>query len=153
MFELDKNEVIKVLTRNAIKCLVCNTVLESKHRHHYNQCQCRNECAVDGGLDYQEKNHQKKELNKIIQDIKQRTQSLKDKRKNVKYKLDILYKHVEPTCKYGTNYLEYLDTLSEFDRMYIEGFNLVNEISDLTKEINRVGNAILYLRGDKWRLL
>lgn len=53
MFELDKNEVIKVLTRNAVKCLVCNTVLESKHRHHYNQCQCRNECAVDGGLDYQ----------------------------------------------------------------------------------------------------
>ena len=29
MFELDKDEVIKVLTRNAIKCLVCNTVLES----------------------------------------------------------------------------------------------------------------------------
>ena len=53
MFELDKNEVIKVLTRNAIKCLVCNTVLESKYRHHYNQCQCRNEAAVDGGLDYQ----------------------------------------------------------------------------------------------------
>lgn len=53
MFELDKNEVIKVLTRNAVKCLVCNTVLESKHRHHYNQCQCRNECAVDGGLVYQ----------------------------------------------------------------------------------------------------
>ena len=53
MFELDKDEVIKVLTRNAIKCLVCNTVLESKHRHHYNQCQCRNEAATDGGLIYQ----------------------------------------------------------------------------------------------------
>jgi len=52
MFELDENEVIKVLTRNAVKCLVCNTVLESKHRHHYNQCQCRNEVVVDGGLDY-----------------------------------------------------------------------------------------------------
>ena len=35
MFELDKNEVIKVLTRNAIKCLVCNAVLESKHQHHF----------------------------------------------------------------------------------------------------------------------
>ena len=46
-------EVIKVLTRNAIKCLVCNTVLESKHRHHYNQCQCSNEAATDGGLIYQ----------------------------------------------------------------------------------------------------
>ena len=53
MFELDENEVIKVLTRNAIKCLVCNTVLESKHQHHYVQCQCSNEAATDGGLSYQ----------------------------------------------------------------------------------------------------
>ena len=53
MFELDENEVIKVLTRNAIKCLMCNTVLESKHQHHYVQCKCSNEAATDGGLDYQ----------------------------------------------------------------------------------------------------
>ena len=58
----------------------------------------------------------------------------------------------KPTCRYGVNYLEYLNTLREFDRMYIEGINLVNEISDLTKEIDRVGNIILYLRGDKWRV-
>ena len=101
---------------------------------------------------YQEKNHQKKDLNKIIQEIKQKTQSLKDNRKNVKYKFKILHNNVKPTCRYGVNYLEYLNTLSEFDRMYIEGINLVNEISDLTKEINRVGNVILYLRGDKWRV-
>ena len=90
--------------------------------------------------------------NNIIQEIKQKTQSLKDKRKNAKYKLNIINNNVIPTCKYGVNYLEYLDTLSEFDRMYIEGINLVNDISDLTKEINRVGNVILYLRGDKWRV-
>ena len=101
---------------------------------------------------YQEKNHQKKELNKIIQEIKHKTQSLKDKRKNTKYKLNILNNNVIPTCKCGVNYLEYLNTLSEFDRMYIEGFNLENEISGLTKEIYRVGNVILYLRGDKWRV-
>ena len=53
MFELDENEVIKVLTRNAVKCLVCNSVLESKHRHNYVQCRCSNEAAVDGGLVYQ----------------------------------------------------------------------------------------------------
>ena len=41
---------------------------------------------------------------------------------------------------------------SEVHRKYIEGINLVNEISDLTKEIDRVGNVILYLRGDKWRI-
>lgn len=52
MFELDKNEVIKVLTRNAVKCLVCNTVLESKHRHHFLECGCKNQTFNDGGLSY-----------------------------------------------------------------------------------------------------
>ena len=52
MFELDENEVIKVLTRNAIKCLVCNTVLESKHQHHFVECSCPNQSFVDGGLLY-----------------------------------------------------------------------------------------------------
>lgn len=101
---------------------------------------------------YQEKNRQKKDLNKIIQEIKQKTQSLKDKRKNARHKFEILHKTVEPTCKYGVNYLEYLNTLSEFDCVYIESINLHNEISDLTKEIDRAGNVILYLRGDKWRV-
>ena len=48
----NNHEVIKVLTRNAIKCLVCNTVLESKHQHNYVQCSCPNEAATDGGLIY-----------------------------------------------------------------------------------------------------
>ena len=52
MFELDKDEVIKVLTRNAVKCLVCNTVLDSKHQHHFVECGCRNQSFVDGGLMY-----------------------------------------------------------------------------------------------------
>lgn len=52
MFQLDENEVIKVLTRNAIKCLVCNTVLESKHRHNFVECGCENQTFVDGGLSY-----------------------------------------------------------------------------------------------------
>ena len=43
----------KVLTKNAIKCLVCNTILESKHRHDYVKCHCPNETACDGGLEYQ----------------------------------------------------------------------------------------------------
>lgn len=113
-----------------------------------NQLKKINESNPEDALE----NHQNKGLNNIIQDIKQKTQYLKDKRKNAKYKLNVLYRNVEPTCNYGVNYLQYLNTLSEFDRMYIEGINLVNEISDLTKEINRVGNVILYLRGDKWRV-
>ena len=52
MFELDKNEVIKVLTRNAVKCLVCNTILESKHQHHFLECGCKNQTFNDGGLSY-----------------------------------------------------------------------------------------------------
>ena len=49
-YELDDNEVIKVLTRNAVKCLVCNTVLESKHQHHFLECGCKNQTFNDGGL-------------------------------------------------------------------------------------------------------
>lgn len=113
-----------------------------------NQLKKINESSPENVL---EDNH-KKNLNKIIQEIKQKTQSLKDKRKNVRYKLNILYRNVDPTCEYGVNYLEYLNTLSEFDCVYIEGINLVNQISDLTKEIGRVGSVILYLRGDKWRV-
>lgn len=43
---------ITVLTKNSIKCLQCNTVLESKHRHDYVACQCSNQAFVDGGLSY-----------------------------------------------------------------------------------------------------
>ena len=45
-------ETIEVLTRNAIKCLQCNTVLESKYRHDFQSCQCSNQAFVDGGLSY-----------------------------------------------------------------------------------------------------
>lgn len=48
-----ENKIIKVLKRNAVKCLVCNTILESKNRHHYVQCSCSNKTACDGGLVYQ----------------------------------------------------------------------------------------------------
>ena len=48
-----ENKTKMVLTRNAVKCLVCNSVLESRHRHDYAQCSCPNEVATDGGLNYQ----------------------------------------------------------------------------------------------------
>ena len=44
---------ITVLTKNSIKCLVCNTILESKYRHDFSSCSCDNEARVDGGLVYQ----------------------------------------------------------------------------------------------------
>ena len=47
------NKLIKVLTKNSVKCLMCNTILESKHRHDFVMCPCPNETACDGGLEYQ----------------------------------------------------------------------------------------------------
>ena len=47
------NKLIKVLTKNSVKCLLCNTILESKHRHDFVMCPCPNHTACDGGLEYQ----------------------------------------------------------------------------------------------------
>ena len=47
------NKLIKVLSKNSVKCLLCNTILESKYRHNYVQCSCPNQTFTDGGLDYQ----------------------------------------------------------------------------------------------------
>lgn len=47
------DNTIKVLTKNSVKCLECNTILESKYRHNYVKCHCPNETACDGGLEYQ----------------------------------------------------------------------------------------------------
>lgn len=38
---------------NKVKCLVCNTVLESLFRHDFKQCSCPNQTFTDGGNDYQ----------------------------------------------------------------------------------------------------
>ena len=46
------NKPIKVLTKNSVKCLVCNTILESKHRHDFVMCSCPNQTFNDGGLSY-----------------------------------------------------------------------------------------------------
>ena len=47
-----KDTTVKVLVRNAVKCLSCNTVLESKYRHDFQCCRCDNQTFVDGGKDY-----------------------------------------------------------------------------------------------------
>lgn len=50
---LEGLETVTILTRNAIKCLECNTVLESKYRHDFTCCRCPNQASTDGGLVYQ----------------------------------------------------------------------------------------------------
>lgn len=42
---------MKKIIRNALKCLKCGDVIESKDRHDYVTCSCGN-VSVDGGLDY-----------------------------------------------------------------------------------------------------
>lgn len=37
---------------NKIKCLECNTELESKYRHDFQSCDCPNQAFTDGGNDY-----------------------------------------------------------------------------------------------------
>lgn len=42
----------KRLTKNAARCTVCKTVIQSKHRHDWVSCKC-GKIFVDGGLAYQ----------------------------------------------------------------------------------------------------
>ena len=46
------DETVTVLIRNAVKCLSCNTELESKYRHDFQCCGCDNQTSVDGGRVY-----------------------------------------------------------------------------------------------------
>lgn len=39
------------LLRNSAKCLLCDTEIESTHRHDFRSCPCNN-VSVDGGHDY-----------------------------------------------------------------------------------------------------
>lgn len=39
------------IIRNAIKCLECGSVIESRHRHDFKTCAC-GACFVDGGKAY-----------------------------------------------------------------------------------------------------
>ena len=62
-FDFDSKDLIKVLVLNSVRCLVCNTVLESKHQHHFVECGCKNQTFNDGGLAYNRAGG--KDLNKI----------------------------------------------------------------------------------------
>ena len=50
--DIGNDETVTVLIRNAVRCLSCNTELESKHRHDFQCCGCENQSFVDGGKDY-----------------------------------------------------------------------------------------------------
>lgn len=48
---------------SAVKCLVCDKVIESQSVHDYKKCGCENETMIDGGLDYVR--YGGKDMNKI----------------------------------------------------------------------------------------
>ena len=52
-WELKEKGLVKVLTLNSVRCLVCNEVLVSKSQHNYVQCNCENQTMTDGGNLYQ----------------------------------------------------------------------------------------------------
>lgn len=39
------------IIRNALKCMMCDTVIESLHVHDFKYCKCGN-AFIDGGLSY-----------------------------------------------------------------------------------------------------
>ena len=43
---------MRQIVYNSVKCLECNEVLVSRHRHDYVTCSCPNNAMVDGGNDY-----------------------------------------------------------------------------------------------------
>ena len=44
---------MKQIVYNSVKCLECNKVLVSRHRHDYVTCGCPNDAMVDGGNEYE----------------------------------------------------------------------------------------------------
>jgi hypothetical protein len=44
---------MRQIVYNSIKCLECNEVLVSRHRHDYVTCDCPNNAMVDGGNEYE----------------------------------------------------------------------------------------------------
>ena len=42
---------MKTIKRNALKCLKCGDIIESKHRHDFVECSCGS-IFVDGGREY-----------------------------------------------------------------------------------------------------
>jgi len=46
-----KSSIVKHRYRKAIKCKSCKDIIFSAHRHHYNECNCKN-VAIDGGDSY-----------------------------------------------------------------------------------------------------
>jgi len=52
MKPLNQNKMRQIVY-NSVKCLECNKVLVSRHRHDYVTCGCPNDAMADGGNEYE----------------------------------------------------------------------------------------------------
>lgn len=71
----------KKIVRNALRCLTCDIVIESKHRHDFVYCNCEPDSEtrifVDGGLDYVRYGYGKNALLEILTEYEY-VENLKD---------------------------------------------------------------------------
>lgn len=68
------------LIQNAMKCLECDTIIQSRSRHDYVECGCPNGSMVDGGLVYARYGgHDLKKLESFIIDHKTPFEEVKEK--------------------------------------------------------------------------
>lgn len=44
---------MRQIVYNSVKCLECNVILVSRHRHDYVTCGCPNDAMADGGTEYE----------------------------------------------------------------------------------------------------
>lgn len=86
---------------------------------------------------------------KLISEIKLKTKSLKDKRKNILKLIECFEGKLEPDCPYTYNRYE---IYKDFDDHWKEVALRVSEseCEELTKQIDIIGKSILELRGNKW---
>lgn len=49
---MENKDVVKVIIKNSVRCLLCDEILVSRTRHEFVGCGCKNQAFTDGGLSY-----------------------------------------------------------------------------------------------------
>ena len=122
------NKLIKVLTKNSVKCLVCNTILESKHRHDFVMCPCPNQTFTDGGLSYNKVGGKDLSLIEKLCEYRTLTQEEYDK-EQVEFKAKQLAKNEQGVkdgllVKIGDDYYSKEIITLLYDKGFVQSINL-----------------------------
>lgn len=65
---IQNKEVVDMIISNKVKCLLCNDIIESTHRHDFKWCSCKN-VAVDGGKSYLKRTYKLDEYEELSECI------------------------------------------------------------------------------------